>query len=354
MIKAELTAIDAKFEAQKIAFSPIFFQAILAMRDLGVLQYIYAKRGNAIVADIYKEMNLTKYAIEVMVEAATVMNVVEVENGKAKVTKVGYYMLKDEMTRVNVNFINDVCYDGAKFLKESLAEEKPVGLKVFGDWQTVYQGLAHLTPSVRKSWLEFDHFYSQDAFDEALKIVFSEKPKYLFDIGGNTGKWAFKCCEFDENVNVKILDLPGQIAMAKINTEEKGLIGRIDFHPINILDASQKIPKGASVIWMSQFLDCFSEKEISLILNNCAQASDENTFIYIMEPFIDNQEFPAAEFSLVGTSLYFTCIANGNSKMYKISVMEDLVNKAGMEVCHVFPLIGDSYHTILKCRLKKD
>ncbi len=353
MIKEDITAIDAKFEAQKIAFSPIFFQAIVAMRDLGVLQYIYEKRGNAIVAEIHKEMNLTKYAIDIMVEAAMVMNVVEVENGKAKVTKIGYYMLKDEMTRVNVNFINDVCYDGAKFLKESLANEKPEGLKVFGDWPTVYQGLAHLTPLVRKSWLEFDHFYSQDAFDEALKIVFSEKPNYVFDIGGNTGKWAFKCCEFEPNVKIKILDLPGQIAMAKANTEEKKLNNRIDFHPINILDASQKIPKGADAIWMSQFLDCFSESEISLILDNCAQASDEKTFIYIMEPFIDNQEFPAAEYSLVGTSLYFTCIANGNSKMYKIGVMESLVNKAGMEVCEVFPLIGDSYHTILKCRLKK-
>ena len=95
------------------------------------------------------------------------------------------------------------------------------------------------------------------------------------------------------------------------------------------------------------------EKEISLILDNCAQAADKNTFVYIMEPFIDNQDYPAAEYSLVGTSLYFTCIANGNSKMYKLDVMKELVNKAGMEVCEVFPLIGNSYHTILKCRLKK-
>ncbi|PJA07737.1 MAG: SAM-dependent methyltransferase, partial [Flavobacteriales bacterium CG_4_10_14_0_2_um_filter_32_8] len=101
--------------------------------------------------------------------------------------------------------------------------------------------------------------------------------------------------------------------------------------------------------WMSQFLDCFSEKEIVQILKNVEQASDKNTFIYIMEPFIDNQNFPAAKHSLVATSVYFTIIANGNSKMYSVDVMKNLVQQAGLKVVEEFPLIGNSYHTILKC-----
>ena len=352
MEQETISAVDAKFEAQKIAFAPIFFQAIVSMRDLGVLEYIYKKRGKAVVADIHKEVGLTKYAVDVMVEAAEVMNVIEIIEGKAKVTKVGFYLLRDEMTRVNVNFMNDVCYEGAKEMRASLEESRPAGLKVFGDWPTVYEGLSKLSTDVRKSWLEFDHFYSQDAFDAALEIVFSEKPDYIFDIGGNTGKWSFKVCEYNKDAKVKILDLPGQIAMASKNAEERGFADRIDFHPINMLDKNQLVPKGADAIWMSQFLDCFSEEEISVILENCAQAAGPDTYIYIMEPFIDNQDYPAAEYSLVGTSLYFTIIANGNSKMYKIQVMRDLVEKAGMEVVEEFPLIADSYHTILKCKVK--
>lgn len=347
-----LSAVDAKFEAQKIAFGPIFFQALVAMRDLGVLQYIYEKRGNATIGEIHGALGLTKYAVDVMVEAADVMDVIEITDGKAKVTKIGFYLLRDEMTRVNVNFIQDVCYEGAKEMKTSLEETRPAGLKVFGDWPTVYEGLSQLDQDVRKSWLEFDHFYSQDAFTAALEIVFSEDPNYIFDIGGNTGKWSFKVCEYRDSAKVKILDLPGQIAMANKNVAERGLQDRIDFHPINILDKEQLVPQGADAIWMSQFLDCFSEEEILQILRNCHQAANEDTCVYIMEPFIDNQSYPAAEFSLVATSLYFTIIANGNSKMYKIQVMRDLCNQAGFDVVEEFPLIADSYHTILKLKKK--
>ncbi len=48
---------------------------------------------------------------------------------------------------------------------------------------------------------------------------------------------------------------------------------RIDFHAINLLDTTQKIPQGADVIWMSQFLDCFSKEQIVAILENACQAA---------------------------------------------------------------------------------
>src|SRR5690606_11198017 len=107
---------------------------------------------------------------------------------------------------------------------------------------------------------------------------------------------------------------------------------------------------GADAIWMSQFLDCFSKTEILQILKNAHQAAGDGTWLYIMEPFFDNQRYDAAKYSLVATSLYFTIMANGNSKMYSVDIMKELVNEAGFEVAEIFPLIGDSYHTILKCR----
>ena len=35
-----IRAVDAKFEAQKIAFAPLSFQAIKSMLDLGIMQLI--------------------------------------------------------------------------------------------------------------------------------------------------------------------------------------------------------------------------------------------------------------------------------------------------------------------------
>lgn len=345
----EISTLQAKFEAQKLAFGPIYFQAVVAMRELGILDYIAKYRKGISISRIAEDLSISKYGVEVLLEAAQSAGIVHyLEDGRVLLTKTGYIIKSDYMTHVNINFVQDVCYDGAKSLVDCIKNGKPEGLKVFGNWKTVYEGLAHLPEKVKKSWLEFDHYYSDNSFPYALEIVFKEKPNYIFDIGGNTGKWAFACCGYDENVKIKILDLPGQLAMAKKNTEATGYLDRIDFHPIDLLDISQKIPQGADVIWMSQFLDCFSSEEILAILKNAYQAADSNTKVYILEPFFDNQKYKAAQYSLTATSLYFTTIANGNSKMYSIHAMIKLAEEAGFVLEETFPLIGHSYHTILK------
>ncbi len=349
-MKKELSAIDAKFEAQKIAFGPMYFQAMIAMRDMGVLDYITKNRAGATINEIIENLEVSEYAATLMVEAAEILGVVEYVDARIKITKTGFFFLKDEMTRVNINFMNDVCYLGAKEMTESFKSGSPKGLKHLGEWPTIYQGLSKLPEPAKKAWFEFDHYYSDNAFPEALKIVFRNSPNLIFDIGGNTGKWSFSCCKYDPNVKVTINDLPVQIQVAKQNAAELGLLDRITFNEIDLLDPLQLIPSGADVIWMSQFLDCFSKEQIVQILKNAHQAASEKTTLYILEPFFDNQDFPAAHYSLVATSLYFTIMANGNSKMYRIEEMKKMVFEAGFEVVEVYPLIGNSYHTILECK----
>ncbi len=347
----EMSIIEAKYEAQKLAFGPFYFQVVVSLKDLGILQLLAKKRKGIKLSDIAQEVSVSEYGVGVLLEAAECVDIVEyIDKESVKLTKVGHLLNSDTMTNVNLNFMKYVCYDGIKHLTDCIKTGKPEGLKEIGDWDTIYEGLSHFPEKVRDSWLGFDHYYSDDAFPEALKIVFKEKPNYLFDIGGNTGKWSFQCCNFDADVRIKILDLPGQLTMAKANVQAKNLQDRIDFHQIDLLDEFQKIPQGADAVWMSQFLDCFSKNEILQILKNVHQAINHKAFIYILEPFIDNQEFEAAKYCLTATSVYFTTMANGNSKMYGIDVMKDLVEKAGLEVVETFELLGNSYQTILKCK----
>lgn len=325
----------------------------MAMIELGVLELIGKHRNGISLEDLKEKTGVSEYGIELLLEAAETIDVVRKnDSGRYNVTKIGFFLMKDEMTRVNLNYMKYVCYKGADFMKESIVEGKPLGLKTLGDWPTLYEGLSQFPEKVKTAWFEFDHYYSDDAFPQALQIVFQEKPRRLFDVGGNTGKWALACCGYDPEVSVTILDLPGQLRVAEENVRKNNFLDRVDFHPINLLDAGQSIPQGADAIWMSQFLDCFSKAEIVQILKNAYQAADEETHLYIMEPFFDNQRYEAAKYSLVATSLYFTIVANGNSKMYSVEVMKDLVVEAGFEVIEEFPLIGDSYHTILKCKKK--
>ncbi len=350
-----MTALEAKFEAQKLAFGPFYFQATLAAKELGVFDALASSRKPQQPSVIAEKTGLSLYGAKLLCEAGLCAGTMERhEDGGYTISKVGRFVRSDRLTEVNFNFTQDVCYAGLQNLKESIVNGRPEGLKHLGPWPTVYEGLSKLPEKVKRSWFEFDHYYSDDAFPYALELVFADPPKKLFDIGGNTGKWAKACCKFNADVSLTLLDLPGQLAVAKAELEKAGYGDRAEFHEIDLLDDTQAVPKGADVVWMSQFLDCFSDSEIRSILRRVHDAVDEKAFVYILEPFWDNQRFEAGRFCLVGTSLYFTAIANGNSKMYAREEMEEMSVDTGFELVEAFELIGDSYHTLLKLRKKAD
>jgi hypothetical protein len=49
------------------------------------------------------------------------------------------------------------------------------------------------------------------------------------------------------------------------------------------------------------------------------------------------------------TSLYFTALANGNSKMYHTEDMQQCIEQAGLEVEQIHDLLGLG-HSIIVCR----
>lgn len=345
-------ALQAKFDAQKIAFAPIMFQAAKALRDLGILDFLLRNRKKgADIETIARELNLSVYGVKVLLEAGLSLEMVMVENGLYSITKTGYFIQSDELTKVNMDFTNDVNYLGMFNLQEAIKNGKPEGLKVFGNWNTVYEALAELPENVRKSWFGFDHFYSDYAFPEVMPYLFQDKPKKILDVGGNTGKFSIFCARHNLDVFMTILDLPGQVKEAQENIKNAGFEKRISTHALNLLDNSIPFPTGYDAIWMSQFLDCFSQEEILGLLKRSFNALDENGSLYILETYWDKQEFEASTYSLHATSLYFTAIANGNSQMYHSQDMEKLLEKSRLYIAEVFENIGVS-HTLFKCKRK--
>lgn len=355
----KMRAVDAKFEAQKIAFAPIAFQAAKTLRDTGILEAV-SKSGEAgiRIPEISKGLGMSEYGVGVLLEMALGMEIVKlvppVDELRFVLGKVGYFLLEDEMTRANMDFTNDVCYNGAFFLADSIAKGRPEGLKVLGNWKTVYEGLSKLPPQVQKSWFAFDHFYSDVAFPDALPLVYGKKPRTLFDIGGNTAKWAIASCRHDPDVHVTILDLPGQVAMAKDNVAKQELSARIDAVAMDALAPDSSLPSNADAVWMSQFLDCFSLSEVESILRKIGKSVDEKCNVWVLEPFWDKQRFAAASYSLQATSLYFTCIANGNSKMYRCQELVEAIGRAGFELKEAHHNLGANSYSLLMFNKKKN
>ena len=344
------TAFEAKAEAQRIAFAPIVFQSCRILRDSGILELVQQSRATGLtLGEVVSKIPLPRYGIKVLMESGLGIGLFCLNEGRFTLTKLGFFMLRDPMTRVNMDVMHDVCYRGMFDLDRSIETGKPEGLKSLGDWKTLYEALSSFTPKARESWLAFDHYYSDQAFPAALPLVFADAPKRLLDVGGNTGKWTVQCAKFNPDVRVTIADLPQQLQLAKETIRQNGLESRVEFFPTDLLDASKPLPEGHDAIWMSQFLDCFSEKEIVSILQRAARAMSPESTLYILELFWDRQPNEAAAFCLQQTSLYFTAIANGNSQMYHSSDLMRCLAEAGLKVVEDRDGVG-IYHTLLKCR----
>ncbi|MNN64273.1 hypothetical protein D3C81_1797070 [compost metagenome] len=112
------------------------------------------------------------------------------------------------------------------------------------------------------------------------------------------------------------------------------------------------LPAEADIWWMSQFLDCFSPEQIIAMLSKIAGVMKPGAKLCIMELFWDAQKFEAASFSLNASSLYFTCMANGNSRFYSVEKFYHYLKQAGFQVDERHDNLGIG-HTLLICQKKK-
>lgn len=333
--------IEARFAAQRIAFGPIIFQCVRLLRDFGILEALRATRAGLALDQIASRVQVPRYGVLVLLEAGLAAGVVRAEGDRFALTKTGACILRDELTRVNMDFVHHGCFQAFYHLEESIREGTPAGLKhVFGNWDTIYPALSTLPEPARSSWFRWNHYYSDAAFPDALPIVFERPHRTLLDVGGNTGKWAIQCTRYSPEVAVTILDLPGQADVARQNVEALGLQERIAIQSCDLLDHSRPLPTGFDAIWMSQFLVCFGEADVRALLERAAAALGPDGRLYILDTFWDRQDHEISAYCLQAFSLYFTCLANGCSRMYKAADIAAMVEAAGLSVERVSGTLG--------------
>lgn len=352
--KEPYNAQQAQEMAHLYSWGAVIFQVCRLLIKYGILDLLNDHREGLTQNEIARAAGLSDYAAKCLLESALTTHIVliDTETDKYYLAKTGWFLLRDAMIRADIDFNHDVNYEGWFVLDKALEQGQPAGLKHFGDWPTIYEGLSSLPEQVQKSWFGFDHYYSDHSFDEALAIIHANNTRHLLDVGGNTGRFAMRCVASNPTIEVTICDLPQQIKMMKQATDGQPGSERIHGVGMNILDESVAFPKDTryDVIWMSQFLDCFSEQQIVSILRRAAAVLDSNNRIYIMETLWDRQDYVPAAMSLTMTSLYFTALANGNSKMYNTDDLTRLIRQVGLEIEQIFDRIGNGGHSILVCK----
>ena len=81
------SALEAKYDAQKIAFAPIMFQAAKSLRDLGILEVIKKNRKGLTIEEVSKQTNVPLYGVKVLLEAGLSLELVRVEDDIYHLTK---------------------------------------------------------------------------------------------------------------------------------------------------------------------------------------------------------------------------------------------------------------------------
>ena len=343
-----LTGAEAQGIASWIAFAPIIFQAARTMRDLGILKLLLEERSGLTAAQVGERCDISSYGASVLLDMGASVGIVRRDGERFVPTRVARFLHVDEMTRVNLDFVQDVCYAGMSELPEAITTGRPAGLKALDtEHDTIYQALKSLPEHVRKSWFAFDHFYSDASFGITAKHVLSHGPGRVMDIGGNTGRFTRCCLATSEDVSITIVDLPGQLEDARRSLDEAGLLHRVNLHEHDLLSEGQGLPTDADAVWMSQFLDCFSEDEIVHILSKVRAAVKPGGQVWILEPLWDRQRYEAAEMSLHAVSLYFTAMANGNSRFYDLGTMRRLIDAAGLQIEEIIDDLGTG-HTLIR------
>lgn len=342
------TAFAARFDAQKIAFGPVVFQCVRYAWKRGMLQALADAGGAGLsVTDMAASGRWSEYALKVVLETCLSAGVVYLESGHYVLDKAGFCVLTDSITQINIDFTHDVCYQGLFKLDESLDAEKPVGLTALGDWSTIYQGLSQLSEPAKTSWFAFDHYYSDTSFPAILPDVFATAPKRVMDVGANTGKFSCAALAYNPSVQLHLVDLPRQLAVAETALQAAGMRERAQLHPTDLLAPGFTLPAGMDVIWMSQFLSCFSEPAIATILARAFEALAPNGQLLIMDTFWDRQRYDIASYCLINTSPYFTAMASGNSKIYESGDYVRLAEAAGLTLLTTRDDIGYC-HSLLR------
>jgi SAM-dependent methyltransferase len=334
----------------RLVFGPLLFQAALVLRRRGVLGCLVrgAARGLTL-SELEAQTGISRYGLTVLLDAGEAAELVSLHAERFYPTRAGILLENDALTVTNLNFVADVCYAAAGHLDESIQNGAPEGLMHLGSFSDVYQGLSSLSQGVQKSWLAFDHFYSDAIFPDVIARLRARAGPSVLDVGGNTGRFSALLGRQFPEVLITLADLPGQLGLAREYLMGQGQAERVRLSPVDVLRANSELPGKHDVIWMSQFLCCFSEAEIVHILRQARGALLPGGELWIAETFVDEQGTTAAKVALEATSLYFTCVANGKGRMYRRAAFEECLAASGFVVAEAVGPLGPS-HTLLMCR----
>jgi 2-polyprenyl-3-methyl-5-hydroxy-6-metoxy-1,4-benzoquinol methylase len=158
---------------------------------------------------------------------------------------------------------------------------------------------------------------------EIIKIIGLNRVKTALDIGGGPGTYSLEMAK--KGVNVTLFDYPETITIAK------KVIGKEKIKGINLISGdftSDNIGKGYDLIFVSQILHAYSEKNNLQLIKKCRKALNDGGRIVIQEFYISKDRSHPVQGALFSVNML---VNTSGGRCYSSEEIKSWLLKAGLK-----------------------
>jgi ubiquinone/menaquinone biosynthesis C-methylase UbiE len=290
------------------------FQYLNAGVELGLFELL-EEHGPLTLTQVADRVGLSPQSARCLLFGLSSLRLVEREGDyfhNGAIIRSVYERGEWQLIRSMTQFQGHIVYSGLADFAESLREDRNVGLdRIGGEGETLYQRLP-ANPAASRIFFEYMETYSDFALKCLLKDFDFSAARRILDVGGGTGRNAITIVERYPDARVTLLDLPPVLRMAEPLISGRGLSGRIDLYPCDMM--KEEFPGGQDCVLFIHQLVIWSPREITALLKKAYESLSANGRVVIFSSVSDDDETGPLMAAL--DTAYFRAVAAGRGMIY--------------------------------------
>ncbi len=158
----------------------------------------------------------------------------------------------------------------------------------------------------------------------------------MLDVGAGSGRIAFAFLDRFPKLRAVLADIPEALVHTREFAARKGLEGRVEFQPVNLLDTWPFAKGRFALAMLSNIVHAYSEKELPHLLGEAASCLKEDGLLVIHDFLSDHYPEKAALFDLN------MLVNTYNGRVFSKAAVKEELTRQGLLTTQLIPLEGDT------------
>lgn len=291
MIPSENNPVEKEFEQCKRlgdamdAFLDDFLKInfLVVLNKLKIIDYLNARRS-ASFKDLLRHSMIDSKGLEILLDVVIGFGAIEKKEGEYALTDLFRTAIADkELFDTRLNYSRLVLSDISINLEQMIANGDFLNKSIMGRFWKYPEANEKEEISMKRTrrWVDFISVFTKHDSIFCIKNHDFSKYRNILELGGNSGEFAIKMCENNDDLNVTILDLPEVVKIGEKNVSDKKMSEKIRFVAGDFF--VDELPKGSDLIVFKSVLVDWDENKVGYLLKKCYDALEEGKKILIYE-----------------------------------------------------------------------